>query len=196
MIKKTLIAFAAMAFVVSIVPAANTVDEDSYAPFSVYSFDVGQSDDQALKVDGKKTARWPFDYKWLEVCRIPLKMKLGMYIRVKDCDKSSTEIVLQQKDCEDLGRAAKEWPCYYGCETIKVLANFNAEIRGKVVSTSDVIDNVNDTKTTADPDNIPGDGEYHNVEICVTTWETKIEKGQAGDETVVGYVSVQARPEV
>ncbi|MHC4509633.1 MAG: hypothetical protein ACYTAO_11840 [Planctomycetota bacterium] len=197
MIKRTLIAFAVIAFVASVVPAANTKDTDSYPPFEVYSFDVGQSDDQAVKVDGKKTVRWPFDYKFLEICRIPLKMKLGMYIRVKDCDKSSTEIVLKQKDCEDvlIGKQAKHWPCYYGCETIKILANFNAEIDAKVVSQSDVIDE-DDTKAWADPDNIVGDGEYHSVDICVKTWETKIEKGAAGDETKVGYVSVLARPEV
>jgi hypothetical protein len=179
------------------VPAANTKDTDSYPPFEVYSFDYKQSDDQAVKVDGKKTVRWPFDYKFLEICQIPLKMKLGMYIRVEDCDKDSTEIVLKQKDCEDqnVGREKKEWPSYRGCETIEILANFNAEIDGKVVSESEVIEEKN-TELTVDPDHIPGDGEYHDVTICVVAWKAKIEKGKAGDETKVGYVSVLARPEV
>jgi len=205
MIRKTLIVIAMMGFLAPVVQAANTYDPDTYPPFAVYSFDVGQSDDQAVKVDGKKTVRWPFEYKPLEICRIPLKMKIGMYIRVKDCDHGDTKIILVQKDCKDLKQKnltdaleEKNWPCYFGCRKIQILANFDAEISGKVVSTKGVIqdDKVYVTANDKSSDVIVGDGNYHDVNICVTTWEAKIEKGKAGDEEEVGYVSVLARPAV
>jgi hypothetical protein len=199
MIKRTLIAIAVIAFLANAVPMfATTVDSETYPPFAVYSFSPDQDDDLAIKVDGKATVRWPFEYKYLEICKIPVKMKIGMYIRVKDCDKSTTKIILVQKDCDDaetVGKAAKDWPCYYGCVSIQILSNFNAQIRGQFVDRSDVI-NGDKYGVSVTPNTIVGDGNYHSVDICVKTWLTKIEKAAAGDEVTVGNVSVQARPEV
>lgn len=195
MIKRTLIAIGLMAFVASWA-FATTIDSTTYPPFSVYSFSPDQDDDLAIKVDGKQTVRWPFDYKFLEICKIPVKMKIGMYIRVKDCDDK--KIVLVQKDCEDaetVGKGAGDWPCYYGCVTISVLANFNAELRGRLVDRSSVI-NGDKWSVSVTPDNIPGDGNYHDVDICVKAWQAKIEKAAAGDEVDVAKLSVQARPKV
>jgi hypothetical protein len=195
MIKRTLIAIAVMAFVAN-VAFATTVDPNTYPPFSVYTFSPDQDKDLAIKVDGSKKVFWPFDYKWLEICKIPVKMKIGMYIRVEDClDK---KVVLEQKDCKDaetVNKGEGDWPCYWGCVTLNIKANFNAEIRGRLVENTSVI-NGDKWSVSANPDNIAGDGNYHAVDLCVKTWQTKIEKAGAGDDINVAKLSIQARPKV
>jgi hypothetical protein len=194
MIKKALLVIAVIAFAVPVI--ATTVDEETYPPFAVYSFSPDQSDDLAIKVDGKQTVRWPFEYKWLEICRIPVKMKIGMYIKVKDCDDK--KVVLVQKDCTDaetVNKGAGDWPCYYGCVTLQILANFKAQIRGQLVERTAVI-NGDKWSVSSSGSPIDGDGNYHDVTLCVKTWLTKIEKAAAGDEVNVAELSVQARPDV
>jgi hypothetical protein len=75
------------------------------------------------------------------------------------------------------------------------MANFPAQIRGQLVDRSSVI-NGDKWSVSATPSEILGDGNYKDVDLCIKTWETKIEKGQAGDETDVAKLSVQARPKV
>jgi hypothetical protein len=197
MIKRTLIVIAVIAFLASVVPSfATTVDTTTYPPFAVYSFSPHQSDDLAIKVDGKQTVRWPFEYKYLTICKIPVYMKIGMYIRVKDCNDK--KIIIVQKDCEDaetVGKGADQWPCYYGCVTIEILSNFNAEIRGDLQDRTAVI-NGDKWSVSVTPNTIAGDGNYHAVDVCVKTWLAKIEKAAAGDEVKVGNLAIQARPQV
>lgn len=194
MIKRTLIAIAVMAFVAN-VAFATTVDPNTYPPFSVYTFSPDQDKDLAIKVDGSKKVFWPFDYKWLEICKIPVKMKIGSYIRVEDC--ADKKVVLVQKDCQDeaVAKGEGDWPCYQGCVTVNIKANFNAQIRGQLVDRSAVI-NGDKWSVSANPDNIPGDGNYKAVELCVKTWQAKIEKAAPGDEVDVAKLSIQARPKV
>ncbi len=197
MIKRTLIVIAVIAFLASVVPSfATTVDTTTYPPFAVYSFSPPQSDDLAIKVDGKQTVRWPFEYKYLTICKIPVKMKIGMYIKVKDCNDK--KIVIVQKDCEDaetMGKGAGDWPCYYGCVTIEILSNFNAEIKGDFVDRTAVINGSN-WSVSVTPNTITGNGNYQPVDVCVKTWQAKIEKAAANDEVLVGAVAIQARPQV
>ena len=199
MIKRTFIVIAVIAFLANAVPMfATTVDSETYPPFAVYSFSpVNDTDyNRTIKVDGSATVRWPYEYKWLEICKIPVKMKIGMYIRVKDC--ADKKIVIVQKDCDDaesVNKKAADWPCYYGCVSIEILANFEAQIRGQLVDRTAVINGTN-WAVSVTPDIIGGDGNYDTVDVCVKTWKAKIEKAAAGDEVLVGNVSIQARPTV
>jgi hypothetical protein len=190
MIKKTMIAVAAMAFLASAIPA--------FAAISVWQFTDEQSDDLALKVDGKQTVRWPFDYKFLEICRIPIEMKVGMFIRVKDCDDK--KIVLTQKDCEDqvINKDSDDWPCYFGCVEVDISANFDAELDTKLYyENGDIEDAIDDNwSSSIDPDTIAGDGDRHTVEICVKAWKVKLEDIPYGDSVDIGEVAILARPEV
>jgi hypothetical protein len=196
MIKRTLIVMALVALLIPAVKAAVVIDETTYAPYSTYFFSDGQSDDEALKVDGSKKFYWPVDFKWLEVCRIPIKMKVGMIVRVTDCDHSDKKLIMVQKDCADIGQGNDKWPCYYGCVTVGVTANFPAEIRGRVVNRNEAVFPDSGKIGYSDPVVIDGDGNKHNVEICVKAWEVKIEKIAAGDEVNVAELSIQARPAV
>lgn len=61
---------------------------------------------------------WPGHWVWdcVEITRIPVYMKIGMYIEILDQDK--LEIVMKQD----------AWREYSGCVTIKIKTNFNAEL--------------------------------------------------------------------
>lgn len=212
MIKRTLIAFALVALMASIVSARSAVDtfglDDSYKtdfgafdpnsfpPFGIYGFDKGQSDDFSVKVDGKKTVRWPFQYEWLTICKIKLQMEIGMFIRVKDCDKA--EVILEQVDCTDIGRDDDEWPCYEGClddpSKLEITSNFDAELRAKLDVDGDVLRD-NRVKGFVEPDKIQA-GNATKVEVCVQAWEVRIERGDPGDKEDVGFVLLQARPQL
>lgn len=218
MIKRTLIAFAIAFAVVALAENAalgagysavstfglddsyetstGAYDPNSFPPYGIYGFDVGQSDDFAVKVDGKKTVRWPFQYEWLTICKIRLQMEIGMFIRVKDCDKA--EIIMEQVDCADIDRDSDEWPCYYGClddpSKLEITSNFDAELRGKVQRSGDVLKK-DKYKVSVEPDTVTA-GSSTKVEICVEAWEVQIEKGDPGDKEDIGFVLLQARPQL
>jgi hypothetical protein len=204
MIKRTLIVIAVVAFLASVAPtfAVNPPDTTTYPPFAVYKWvdDFQVSDDEAIKVDGTAHVFWPFDYKWLEICRIPVKMKVGMFVRVIDCDDK--KITLSQKDCKDADTVNKgdlDWPCYWGCVKVKIIANFKAQIRGKLEGfDSKVFPDSGNISYKMTPETIEPTVETE-VEICVKAWKVKIEKMLHGvdDEAVtVGELSIQARPAV
>jgi hypothetical protein len=204
MIKRTLIAIALMAFVASLASAALTPLE-GYDPFKVYPLDLGDS--RSLKVDGKATVRWPYEFKFLEVCRIPVYMEIGMYIKVIDCDKK--KIVVKQVDCGDLRAkygthiGASDWHCYEGCvKDVEIVSNFPAvldaeffvlrDAEGNKKDGGKVIDQVDGAVT---PNEIPASIKT-KVEICVYMWKTDLENFTAGDEVRVGDVAIMAKPKV
>ncbi len=63
-------------------------------------------------------------YQPLDICKLPVFMKVGHYVEVKDCHKR--EIELKQVDCDEIGQASNKFPCYKGCDVINVRANFPA----------------------------------------------------------------------
>ncbi len=63
-------------------------------------------------------------YDPVEICMFPVFMEVGHYVQFKDCNKSKIE--LKQVKCSEIGQANDKFPCYKGCVTIKVRANFPA----------------------------------------------------------------------
>jgi len=180
--KRTLIAIAVVALLATTVNAAI---EDPYY------FSAG--DHKAIKVDGsdKPTIRWPYKivYDELVVCNIPIKMKVGMFVQVKDC--KDKKIILEQVSCTDIGKGAADYPCYKGCVKFDVRANFNVKM-GANLNKGDIIPDasayyVGDTV-------IPDDGDWHEVELCVNAWKAKIYKAKPGDQVDAGSVDVTVKP--
>ena len=208
MIKRTLIVIAAIAFVASVASAALTPSPDYPGDLKVYFKDLGDS--RAIKVDGSVKVYWPYEFKFLEICTIPVYMQIGMYIRVVDCDKNK-KIVVKQVDCADLkgahpddGIGSGDFVCYEGCiADLKIVSNFDAvmgaefhklkDAEGNVINGGKVIDKVNANVT---PPDVLGDGLEHKVTACVWMWKTKIEKFKAGDEQRVGDLGILAKPKV
>lgn len=180
MIKKSLIAIALVAFLAGMVKAA---DVDPYfGPF---------------KYDWKKVPiAWPYEYKTLDICVIPVYMNVGMYVHVKDCDKIKIELV--QGNCADIGRIPGvdedlddgDFPCYHDCTTFKVRANFEVKLGAKL--TKHTI--LKDTKIYFDDDTVDGDGNENEHEICMAAWKAEIWKETADAAVHVGDITLTVKP--
>jgi len=135
---------------------------------------------------------WPVEYKKVEVCRIPIWMEIGFWVELKDC--GDEDILLVQVDCEEVGRSADDWPCYYGCAKFSIRTNFEAEMDGDV-SHSGIDMSHKELFNGEEPLVIPGDGDWHDVEACVVAYAFKLWKEQpAGVKEEIGYLKVRVKP--
>jgi hypothetical protein len=182
MVKKTLIALAVVAILTT----------SAHAALSEWYLDGGDS--SAVKVDGKDqpTFRWPYtiSFKALKICTIPIKMDVGMYVQVIDCDKK--KIVLTQVDCGDIGQGSDKYPCYLGCVEFDVRANFEVKLGSSLNKTSDIIKDWASYYEGGDV--VPGDGNNKKVKLCVKAWSAQLYKHAAGDQVDVGSVDVTVKP--
>jgi len=155
-----------------------------------------------VKVDGLWPATITIDYTPIEICRIPIWIKIGMFIEIENC--GSKKIVLSQVNCPQF----QSFPCYAGCVSIKVRANFEAQLSLKLYKTSDIISGfgfnqnwkayfTNDGGATKPTTWIvTGDGEWNNVDICVEAWDANIYGPNITPNTQqkVGDVAILAVP--
>ena len=189
MIKRTLIAIAVVALLATVAHAANSL------PLTEHYFGP-RSDDMVVKVDGSQNVRWPFDYKALTVCTIPIKMHVGMYVQVEDCKKK--KLYLKQVDCGDIGEGSDKFPCYLGCVDFNVRANFEVKMGAELEKFKlgdDEEETIKDWDKYYDGgDVVPGDGSYHNVKVCVKAWKTEIWNAPPGDEVHIGNLHVTVKP--
>jgi len=186
MIKRTLIAIAVVALLATSVQAAIT---EHYFPYG---------DHYALKVDGSDTVRWPYEYKALTVCSIPIKIKVGMYVQVYECKKK--KLVLTQVGCTEQvvndwgdGLGDGDFPCYYGCIKFSVRANFNAQM-GQSLSQVGDVGRKWQCHYTGDSV-VPGDGNYHELEVCVKAWKVELWNAPVGDEVAFGNLNITVKPQ-
>jgi hypothetical protein len=180
MIKRTLIAIALVALLVTSAQAA----------LDTHYFPIG--DHQAVKVDGSDNVRWPWEYKALTVCTIPIKLNVGMFVQVANC--KDKKIVLTQVPCGDIGKGDGDYPCYYGDVTFDVRANFEVKLGQSLEKVGDVIGDW--TCYYSGGDVVPGDGNWHPMKVCVAAWLTGIYKASPGDEVDVGKIHITVKPNV
>jgi hypothetical protein len=190
MIKRTLIAIAVVALLAT----------SAHAALTEYYDRIGNDD--MVKVDGKETVRWPFEYKALTVCTIPVKMHVGMYVQVKDCKKK--ELVLSQVDCSDMsdetGGAVSlksgDYPCYLGCVSFDVRANFDVKMGAEFDQEGDIITGSNWETYYSGDDFVPGGGDYKTLKVCLAAWKAQIWKVASGDKVSVGDLRITVKPDV
>jgi len=188
MVKKSIIAIALIGMLATV----------SYA----VDMPVGQ-----YKVDGDWPATITITYTPVEICRIPIYIKVGMFIELQDCNKK--KIVLKQVSCT----GNRSFPCYKGCTEVKVRANFAALLKLKLYRTSDIISQTNwfgqisdnweayfranssDTVKSTSWKINPG-GSWNTFEVCVEAWDANIYLSAPGcGEVPVGQVGITAIPD-
>ncbi|MBN2182154.1 MAG: hypothetical protein JW715_09590 [Sedimentisphaerales bacterium] len=165
MVKKSLITIALLAFLATTVQAGDLAENP-------WKFD----DD------------WPWTYTALEICQIPVYMEIGMYVELIDCGKK--KVTLKQVNCDDVGKSGK-FPCYYGCTTFEMRANFEVKLGLVKYKIGDVI---KDWSAELSTDIIPGDGNKHSVELCVTAWSAQIWNASPGSSELVGEIAITVKP--
>ena len=182
MVKKTLIAIALVAFLASTAPAG----------IEVYYWGAIDKD-TGVKVDGNDdNVYWPYEYIALDVCSMPVLMEIGMYVEVQDCTDKKMKI--KQVDCGDIGKGGGDFPCYLGCTSFSLRANFDVKLGTRLVKEGPVMDKWEGFYDGGDV--IPGDGANHSAKVCVRAWKAQLWNGTVGEETKVGTLYVTAKPDV
>jgi hypothetical protein len=181
MIKRTLIAIAVVALLATSVHAGLS---EHYLSFG---------DSRAVKVDGKETQtfRWPYQisYDALVICNIPVTMDVGMYVQVIDC--ADKKINMVQVNCDDIGKSGK-YPCYKGCTTFDVVANFEVKLGAVLHKTSDILKGAEAFYEGGDV--VPGDGSATEIKLCVKAWEAQLQNHPAQDKVSVANVDITVKP--
>lgn len=175
MVKKCIFALAVVALLVTVVPAA-TPDPDNQP-------------DSVIKRDGD----WPWTYKAIDLCTMPILMDVGHFVQLKECHKR--EIRLKQVPCGDIGKkVADDFPCYLDCEEIEVRANFDAIFGAKVAKNGPILDKV-EAYWDEDKDQIEGNGTWQKLKVCVKAWKAQIwNASEPADKTNVGSLTITVKP--
>jgi hypothetical protein len=183
MVKKILFTIAVVAFLAASVQA---VDPAKYAQ----------------KFDG----RWPYEYLDVPICSIRVYMDVGYFVQLEKC--GDYKIKLKQVPCDD-GKdpypknATKDFPCYRDCEKIKVRANFDAKMGGKVVDrvswwANDKWEVYYEADEGNVPNVVPGNGAWHTRWVCIKAWDIQIWKSedmQGKNEARVATLWVTVKPD-
>jgi hypothetical protein len=167
MVKKCMIALAVVALMVTVVRAGDPV----------------------IKRDGD----WPWTYKAIDLCKMPVYMNVGHYVQLKECHKR--EIKLQQVDCSSIGKGGGDFPCYTDCEDIEVRANFPAIFGAKLSKIGGIL---KDTSVywKDDINQISGStGGWEKLTVCMDAWKAEIWKAAEPDDKLkVGEITINVKP--
>jgi hypothetical protein len=169
MVKKCIFALAVVALMVTVVSAGTS---------------------PTVKRDGD----WPWTYKPIDLCIMPIWMDVGHFVQLKNCNDRKIE--LKQVTCTDIEKNnVDDFPCYKDCETFEVRANFPAIFDGRVDKIGPIL---KDTKVTFEGDKfqIQGTGGWESLTICVTAWKAEIWNAPEGPDskTRVGDLAVTVKP--
>lgn len=145
--------------------------------------------DPAIKKDGD----WPWQYKAIDLCKIPVYMEVGHYVQLKECDKR--EIKLLQVDCTSIGRDSGDFPCYSDCEDIEVRANFPAIFGASLSKIGPILQ---DTKVywKDGKNQIYGStGDWEKLTICLDAWNAEIWRAaEPSEHAQVGEITINVKP--
>ena len=163
MVKKCMIALAVVALMVTVVQAA----------------------DPSIKRDGD----WPWTYKAINLCTMPVYMDVGHYVQLKECHKR--ELKVSQIDCP----SGREFPCYSGCEEFEVRANFPAIFGASLSKIGDILkdtsvywkDGINQISGST--------GGYEKLTVCLDAWKAEIWRAaEPSDKLKVGELTINVKP--
>ncbi len=141
---------------------------------------------------------WPFEYKSIDLCTIPVNIEIGIMVQVKDCHKR--KINLKQVDCAEIGKGGGDFPCYRDCETVEIRTNFPIKLGLKKSKVGGVL-NKWSAFIDGDVDTIePTGGDFVKIDVCVEAWQTNLfnatASGEAGQMEHVGNVTITVKPNV
>jgi hypothetical protein len=151
------------------------------------SIEDGFEDDLLLKCDT------------FVICTIPLLVRVEALVVAEDYE--TNKVVLQEVDCGNIGKNPDgDSPCYNGCESLAVAVDFDVRLSPRLAKEADPAAPgygfIKNWSVFIDGSNqIPGDGEYHDIAICVNAWDARPEGLEVGD-TQVGTVTIIARPDI
>ena len=114
-------------------------------------------------------------YEPIDICIFPVFLEVGHFVQFKDCHKSKIE--LKQVDCREIGQASDKFPCYEGCVTIKVRANFPAILSASLNKSGGDVDIPKEINLYWEDgvNTIQGDkGEWEELKLYLEAWDVEI----------------------
>ncbi len=193
MVKKCIFALAVAAL---LIPAA-------YGQTSNNPDEIGPTPDPEGQPAGtiKRDGDWPWTYKPINICTMPIYLEVGFFVQIKECHKR--KIQLKQVDCPDIGKNdGDHFPCYSDCEQIEVRANFPAIFGGELTKLHNTDEStgtvLKDTKVywLDDKNQIEGStGGWEKLHVCVDAWKTEIWKVITSNKKIkVGELTINVKP--
>ena len=174
MVKKCIFALAVVALLVTIAPAQTP--------------NPNEQPSATVKRDGD----WPWTYKAIDLCVMPIYMDVGHFVQLEKC--GDREVILKQVVCSTIGKGSDDFPCYEGCEEIKVRANFPAILGANISKVGPILDGV-DKYWVGDNFQLTGSGAWEPRTICVKAWKAKLwEAGSPNNKTHVGNLTITVKP--
>jgi hypothetical protein len=187
MLKRTLIAVAVIGLMATMVQAAG--------PDPVID---NSGNERGFKLEPiKMSVFWPFEYKAIDLCTIPVRLELGILVQVYKCHER--KIILKQVDCAEIGKGGGDFPCYRDCEDVEIRTNFPIKLGLKKEKVGGVL---KDWKAYYDGDDFvdPTGSGWKKVTVCVEAWKTQLfneeATGEAGQKVHVGNVTITVKPNV
>jgi hypothetical protein len=147
-----------------------------------------------FKVDGLWPATVTITYTPQVICKIPVYIKVGMFIQIKNCDKK--KIVMEQVNCNQ----GQGFPCYKGCVDLEIRSNFDAKLSLSRSTIGSIVGNNNwkayftDGGPASSTWLVTGDGSPNLVQLCAEAWDANIYGALPGSETQIGEISILAVP--
>ena len=132
-------------------------------------------------------------YEPIDLCNLPVSIKVGHYIQIKECYKRKIE--LKQVACKSIGRDNKDFPCYKGSDTIKVKANFPAILNASLNKNNSDDNLLKDFNLHWENgiNTIQGTGGWEELKLCLEAWDVDIYKYPFGT-IKVGEIAIGVRP--
>ena len=129
-------------------------------------------------------------YDPVEIVTFPVFMKVGPYVQLRDAGK--IQIKLEQVECT----SGRDFPCYEGCVTIKVRANFPAILSASLNKSGGDEDMLKEMNLYWEDgvNTIQGDtGDWEEFKLYLEAWDVEIWKFTVGT-VEVGEITIDVRP--
>jgi hypothetical protein len=180
MLKNTLIAVAVVALLAT---SAQALGPEPH---------TGGGNSPAIKVNNvNMEIGWPFEYKALSLCVIPVYMNVGYYVQVEKCNER--KIKLEQVECSDMEKGS-DWPCYQDCEDVNIRANFEVKLGTSLQNKTGVIDKMEAYYKGGDI--VDASGDWNTITVCVEAWKTKLWEQTPGSQVKVADLVITVKPNV
>jgi len=138
----------------------------------------------------KKTKEVKYDP--VEIGKFPVFMKVGHYVQL--CDAGKIQIKLEQVSCP----SGRNFPCYKGCVTIKVRANYPAILSASLNKSGGDVNILKEMNLYWE-DGVNtiqgGTGDWEELKLYLDAWDVEMWKSGGTVGTVkVGEFTINVKP--
>jgi hypothetical protein len=133
-------------------------------------------------------------YEPIDICKFPVSMEVGHFVQLEKC--GDYKIKLEQVPCGDIGRnSTTDFPCYEGCVTIKVRANYPAILSASLNKSGGDEDMLKEMNLYWENgvNTIQGGTGWEELKLYLEAWDVEIWKFTAGT-VKVGEITIKVKP--